>query len=72
MVVAVFKFSSFLPPQIVYNKEEDELIQESNVLEPPNRARRSSLASVGSEMSSTPDIMEDSPMNSEATLDFGH
>ena len=59
--------------EVIFSKEEDELIAESNILEPPNRARRSSLASVGSEMSAanTPDPHEDSPMHSEASLEFG-
>jgi len=67
MVVAVFNFlvfSKISPLQIVYNKEEEELIQESNVLEPSNRGRRASLASISSEMSATTaEISEDSTID---------
>jgi len=45
--------------EVIYNKEEEELIQESNMLEPPTR-RRASIASIGSEISaSTNDYVAD-------------
>ena len=51
--------------EVIFNKDENELINEANALEPPNRARRASVASVSSEISAV-------TTNTELSEDSGH